>query len=237
MDQSPETDQRSFSVGAHIYFINSVYVRYLEKASCLPVALPTCHDLDRIPDFIDRLDGLLLTGGDDVYARAYGEETIEGHWRIDQPRTFMEIALIKEARSQRKPVFAICRGCQMLNVAMGGTLFQDIPRQVPGAGQHRSPDKPRWNYHEVTIEAGTRLALVVKEKILTVNTSHHQAVKDLAPGLAITAIAGDGIIEAIEDPAERFFLGVQWHPETMNDDSSSLALIEAFLDQCRSGRQ
>jgi len=236
MDQSPATDPRPFSVGAHIYFLNSLYVRYLEKSDGLPLVIPTLHDPQRIPSLIDRLDGLLLTGGDDVFAQTYGEETIAGDWRIDPPRTFMEIALIKEARRQGKPVFAICRGCQMLNVAMGGTLYQDIPQQVKNAEQHRSPDKPRWNYHTVTIENGSRLAAILGETTLSVTTSHHQAIKDLAPEVAITARASDGIIEAVEDPTAAFFLGVQWHAEAMQDDRSSLALLNAFLDHCQPSR-
>lgn len=233
MDQSPAADIRPFSKGADLYFLNAAYNRYLEKADCLPLALPTWLDFSRIPGLIAAIDGLLLTGGDDVFAGAYGEEVIPGQWRIDPPRTFFEIELVAEALRQQKPVFGICRGCQMINVALGGTLYQDIPSQVADAIQHRSPDKPRWNYHGVHIEQQTLLSKILDAPSLRVTTSHHQAIKVVGQGLRVSAHSQDGIIEAIEAPGHAFVLGVQWHPETMDDDSSSRLLLQSFLDQCR----
>ncbi len=232
MDQSPAADVRPFARGRELYFINAVYVRYLEGADCLPMALPTLLDHSRIPALIAGIDGLLLTGGDDVYAGAYGEEVIPGQWRIDPPRTFFEIELIREALHQHKPLFGICRGCQMINVALGGSLWQDIASQAPGARQHRSPESPILTYHPAAIAAGSRLHAIVGRESLTVNSSHHQAIRKLAPRLQITARAEDGIIEGIELPGEDFVLGVQWHPETMDEMSSSRALLEAFLANC-----
>lgn len=236
MDQSPATDIRPFSKGVNIYYLNDVYVRHLEKSKCLPLLLPTLKDLSFIPEIIARIDGLLLTGGNDVDPHAYGEEPLGGPWRMDTERTAMEIALIKEAKRQRKPVYGICRGCQMLNVALGGTLYQDIPQQLPNAIQHHSPNKPQWHYHEVSIFTNTLLGNILKTDRLQVTSSHHQAIKDLAPGLRVSATAADGIIEAVEDPQLDFFLGVQWHPEAMENDSSSLAILEAFLSHCRSAK-
>ncbi len=237
MDQSPATDIRPFSKGVHIYYINDVYVRYLEKTDCLPLTLPTLLDLSLIPAIVDRVDGLLLTGGDDVDPYAYGEKLIPGQWRIDPARTTMELALIKEARKQNKPLFAICRGCQMLNVALGGTLYQDIPRQYPNAIQHHSPNKPNWYYHEIRIFENTQLWKILKTSHLQVTSSHHQAIKTLASVLQVSSIAEDGMIEAVEDPELDFFLGVQWHPETMADDSSSMAILQAFLSHCRASME
>lgn len=233
MDQSPAADVRPFARGRDLYFINAAYVRYLESADCLPLALPTLLDHSRIPALIAAIDGLLLTGGDDVYAGAYGEEVIAGQWRIDPPRTFFEIELVREALRQRKPLFGICRGCQMINVALGGSLWQDIASQVAGAQQHRSPQSPVLTYHPAAIAPGSRLHGIIGSETLTVNSSHHQAINKLAAPLQITARAEDGIVEGVELPGEEFVLGVQWHPETMADMSSSSALLEAFLARCR----
>lgn len=232
MDQSPATDARPFGKGVPLNYINADYIRYIEKADMIPMVLPTLSNLSLIAEIVARIDGLLLTGGDDVYAEVYGEKVIPGDWRIDAPRTFMEIALIKEARKQNKPVYAICRGCQMLNVAMGGTLYQDVTQQVQHAIQHRSLEKPNWNSHEIQIKEDSLLYKILRRKRYSVNTSHHQAIKDLAHGLRVAATAADGIIEAIEDPQTNFFLGVQWHPETMKDDTTSLELLKAFIEQC-----
>lgn len=233
MDQSPATDVRPFARGRDLYFINAAYIRYLEGAACLPIALPTWLETERIPALIAAIDGLLLTGGDDVFAGAYGEATIPGTWRIDPPRTFFEKALISEALRQHKPLFGICRGCQMINVALGGTLYQDIASQIPGAQQHRSPDSPILTYHPAAIEPESRLANILQKTAYTVNSSHHQAIKHLAAPLRVTARAADGVIEGIELPGADFVLGVQWHPETMQELSGSMALLEAFLDPCR----
>ncbi|HOT98667.1 MAG TPA: gamma-glutamyl-gamma-aminobutyrate hydrolase family protein [bacterium] len=233
MDQSPATDLRPFARGRDLYFINAAYIRYLEDAECLPLALPTWLKQDLIPELIHSIDGLLLTGGDDVFAGAYGEATIPGTWRIDPPRTYFEIALITEALRQNKPLFGICRGCQMINVALGGTLYQDIASQIPGAQQHRSPDSPVLTYHSVEIESGSRLENILGKSAYTVNSSHHQAIRTLAASLRVTALAEDGVIEGIERPGAAFVLGVQWHPETMQELSGSKALLEAFLSQCR----
>jgi putative glutamine amidotransferase len=233
MDQSPATDVRPFARGRELYFINAAYVRYLERAACLPLTLPTWLAHDKIPALIESVDGLLLTGGDDVYAGAYGEEVIPGEWRIDPHRTFFEKALITEALSRNKPVFGICRGCQMINIALGGSLYQDIATQVEGAQQHRSPESPILTYHPVSIENESRLQNILGNSAYTVNSSHHQAIKTLASPLRISARAEDGIIEGIELPGEQFVLGVQWHPETMQEMAGSMALLEAFLQRCR----
>lgn len=233
MDQSPARDVRPFARGRDLYFINANYVRYLEQADCIPLTLPTWLDYRQIPALIARIDGLLLTGGDDVYAGAYGEQLIPGDWRIDPPRTWFEKELVAEALRQRKPVYGICRGCQMINVALGGSLYQDIATMVPGAMQHRSPESPILTWHEIAIAPESKLAAILGTTTLTVNSSHHQAIKQVAPPLHVTARAADGVIEAIELPDYPFALGVQWHPETMEEMSSSALLLDRFLEHCR----
>ncbi len=234
VDYSPVTDERPFSRGTDLYFQNTAYIRYLEKAQCVQVLLPTLENLQKIPFLISKLDGLLLTGGDDVYSESYGEKVMEGSWRIDVQRTHYEIALIKEAILQEKPILGICRGCQMLNVALGGTLYQDIPNQIPQHIQHQSTQKPKWQTHPIKIEPGSLLHKIIGETEITVNSSHHQAIKDVAQGLRVTARAADNVVEAVELDTARFILGVQWHPEEMQNERTSELLLGAFVSACTS---
>ena len=233
MDISPASDPRPVAVGSLIYFQNSWYVRYLESVDCLQVHLCTLSDFDKVPELVSRLDGLLLTGGDDVYAPAYGQDIIAGTWRIDRQRTFFELALIEQARIQRKPILGICRGCQMINIACGGSLIQDIPSQRPSAIEHRSLQRPAYATHPVEVHSHSQLGGILEQTSLQVTTSHHQAIDKLGHGLVISASAEDGIAEAIEtiNPKERI-LAVQWHPEGMADDESSKRLLHHFISLC-----
>jgi putative glutamine amidotransferase len=183
------------------------------------------------------IDGLMLTGGGDVAPSIYGEAPHPTVDAAEPGRDQFEIDLVKAARARHLPVFAICRGIQVLNVACGGTLVQDIPTQVAGALPHSFPVPAHQAYelaHEVWIEKNSLLAKLLRDRIVDdgceVNSRHHQAVKQIAAGLVVTATAPDGVIEAIEDPAERFCLGVQWHPENFFRTGEFRALFEDFLD-------
>jgi putative glutamine amidotransferase len=183
------------------------------------------------------LDGLLLTGGDDVAPSRYGESPHEATHEAEAGRDEFEIALVTAARRQDLPVFAICRGIQVLNVACGGTLVQDIPTQVTGALPHAlnvPPNQPYSLAHEIWIEKDSLLSRLMRERLnddtCEVNSRHHQAVKVVAKGFKVSATAPDGIIEAIEDPSLRFCLGVQWHPENFWRTGEFRALFEGFLE-------
>jgi putative glutamine amidotransferase len=192
----------------------------------------------RVSEILGGIDGLLLTGGEDVHPSRYGETPHPSVVDIDPARDEFEIALIGEARSRKLPIFAICRGIQVLNVACGGTLVQDIPSQVTGALEHRltvPPHKPYDLAHEVWLDKDTLLARLMRERLsdadsCETNSRHHQAVKDLAAGFQVSATAPDGVIEAIEDPAMRFCLGVQWHPENFWRTGEFRPLFEGFLE-------
>jgi putative glutamine amidotransferase len=233
MDYSPETDKRPFSKGDDLYYENTAYVRYLEKVECVPILLPTLHDLNRVAGMVAAVDGILLTGGDDVSPEFYGEKTINSNWRIDVARTYFESRLIKEALAQQKPIYGICRGCQMLNVALGGNMYQDITTQVKNAIEHTSPNKPNWRTHVVLISSDSLLHSILNKRKITVTSSHHQAIKDLVADLRIGATAEDNIIEAVDKPDEKFVLGVQWHPEVMANDPVQLQILQAFINACR----
>jgi putative glutamine amidotransferase len=183
------------------------------------------------------IDGLMLTGGGDVAPSRYGETP---HPTVDEAeagRDEFEIALVREARARQLPIFAICRGVQVLNVACGGSLVQDIPSQLKGALAHSltvPPNQPFSLAHEVWVEKDSLLSRLMRERLVDdacdVNSRHHQAVNDVAPGFSVSATAPDGVIEAIEDPKARFCLGVQWHPENFFRTGEFRALFEGFLE-------
>jgi len=184
------------------------------------------------------VDGLLLTGGDDVAPPIYGEQPHATVTEAEPGRDEFEIGLVKAALERGVPIFAICRGVQVLNVACGGTLVQDIPSQVTGALAHDLPVPPNQSYslaHEIWLEKDSLLSNLMRERLsdtdaCEVNSRHHQAVKDLAPGFLVSATAPDGVIEAIENPAKRFCLGVQWHPENFFRTGEFRPLFEGFLE-------
>ena len=193
-------------------------------------------------DALEGIGGLLLTGGEDIAPSRYGEATHESVVDIDEQRDEFEWALVAEARRRDLPILAICRGIQVLNVVCGGTLVQDIPTQVPGALVHSfkvPPHEPYSLAHEMWLDKDTLLAKLMRERLsdadsCEVNSRHHQAVKTVAPGFQVSATAPDGVIEAIEDPASRFCLGVQWHPENFWRTGEFRPLFEGFLEAAQS---
>jgi putative glutamine amidotransferase len=191
-----------------------------------------------VEDALAGIQGLLLTGGDDVAPARYGELAHPTIVEAEAGRDEFEIGLIAGARSHQLPIFAICRGIQVLNVAAGGTLVQDIPSLVHGALPHSLPAPPHESYelaHEVWLDKDTLLVRLMRERLsdadsCEVNSRHHQAVKDLARGFRVSATAPDGVIEAMEDPEARFCLGVQWHPENFWRTGEFRPLFEGFLE-------
>jgi putative glutamine amidotransferase len=191
-----------------------------------------------VADALTGVDGLLLSGGEDVAPERYGETPHATVTDVDPTRDAFEIALIAEARQRDLPIFAICRGIQILNVACGGSLVQDIPSQLGGPMEHSftvPPHQPFSRAHEVWIEKDSLLAALLRERLsdadaCEVNSRHHQSVKALAPGFKVSATAPDGVIEAIEDPAATFCLGVQWHPENFWRTGEFRSLFEGFLN-------
>ena len=186
------------------------------------------------------IDGLLLTGGEDVAPSRYGEVPDASVVDVDPARDEFEVGLVVEARKRDLPILAICRGIQLLNVAAGGTLVQDIPTQVTGALEHKlsvPQHEPYALAHEVWLDKDTLLARLMRERLsdadsCEVNSRHHQAVKDVAEGFQVSATAPDGVIEAIEAPAARFCLGIQWHPENFWRTGEFRPLFEGFLEAC-----
>ncbi len=200
-----------------IYKTNNTYVRAVLRAGGVPVLLPVGGRPEDCGRLAAMVDGLLIPGGLDVATQFFGEEPVKEVTCIDRVQDTFELELIRQAAALGKPMLAICRGLQVVNVAFGGTLYQDIPTQCPQAMGHRQETASRSEeYHTVDILPGTALAAALGEGPLLTNSYHHQAVKDLAPGFIVSARAKDGIIEAIED-RNGSILGVQWHPECMEE--------------------
>jgi putative glutamine amidotransferase len=182
------------------------------------------------------LDGFLLAGGDDCNPAVYGEERHPTVEPMDSRRQDNDLALAEAARQHNVPTLGICLGLQVMNVAAGGTLIQDIDSQHDTEIRHASIPEDRAR-HDVIIEQGTQLASVLPAAELNVNSSHHQAIRKVGQGLRVTALAPDGIVEGLEDPRHPFYLGVQWHPEDMVGEASGSALFAAFIEAARKHAQ
>jgi putative glutamine amidotransferase len=196
---------------------------------------------DRPADVVAAAAGLLLPGGGDIDPARYGEPRHETFEAAESGRDPFELELVARALDKDLPVLAICRGIQVLNVARGGTLIQDIPSQVPSADQHMLREPPFAIAHDVWVTSGTQLERLLADRLeggdtCPVNSRHHQAVKQPGDGLVVSATAPDGVAEAVEDPSRRFCVGVQWHPENFYRTGEFRALFEAFLRACGSGR-
>jgi putative glutamine amidotransferase len=194
------------------------YVEGVEGGGGVPVVLPPTGDERSAEAVIHSLDGLLLSGGSDLDPGYYGEEAVPELGVTLPERDAFEIALVGMALRRGMPVFGICRGMQVLNVALGGTLYQDLPSQWERDVLKHRQDTPKWQpTHEVSVEDGSYIAEVMDRELVKVNSYHHQGIKDLAEGLVVTGRSSDGVIEAVEagDISERWLLGVQWHAEAM----------------------
>ncbi len=211
------------------------YLESVRRAHGEPLELD--YQRDDPTEVLVRAGGLMLTGGGDVDPSLYGESAHPTFQPSEPGRDAFEIALVKAAAKTGLPIFAICRGMQVLNVALGGTLVQDIPSMVNGA-VHHSVSEPRYAIaHEVWVASGSRLAELMGEKLdgetCQVNSRHHQAVKTVANGWDVSGTAPDGVVEAIEQPGELFRLAVQWHPENFWRTGEFRPLFEGLVEAAR----
>jgi putative glutamine amidotransferase len=217
---------------AGVLMLRHDYIRSVERTHALPLVLAPGAPGDA-PELLDRIQALVLSGGSDLDPALYGEARHESVAPVVRERDNFELALCREALERELPILAICRGCQVLNVATGGTLIQDIPSQLAGAQDH-DPERERWETaHDVRILPGTRLYAILGKDTVAVNSFHHQAVKDVGHGLKVSALAaGDLVIEGIEASDQRFALGVQWHPEGFwRQEEGFQALFDALVDE------
>lgn len=204
----------------------------LIAAGALPVLLPVTADESVLADYISRLDGFIFSGGGDIDPMIFGEYQKPACGNINPLRDESELALAQLLLKANKPVLGICRGFQVMNIALGGTVYQDLPSEYEGELiAHRQKQPETYPSHPVMVTAGSQLAGIIGDHAM-VNSLHHQAVRKMG-AWSVCATAPDGVIEAAEAPQRSFFLGVQWHPERLwRTDRPSAALFEALVTAC-----
>ena len=211
-------------------FAYTTYIESLRAAGAVPVVLPP--QPENAAELVNNLDGLVLAGGFDCDPALYGEERHPTVEPMDRRRQDNDLALAKAARESGIPTLGICLGLQMMNVAAGGSLVQDIDSATATDIQHASDPSNRAR-HDVVVEKGTVLSSILNQDEMNVNSSHHQAIRNVGQGFRVTAYAPDGIVEGLEDPKHPFYIGVQWHPEDMSGEASASKLFGAFLEAAR----
>ncbi|HEU4570906.1 MAG TPA: gamma-glutamyl-gamma-aminobutyrate hydrolase family protein [Gemmatimonadales bacterium] len=222
--------------GAERTGVNAAYVRATLAGGGVPVIASPLLPPETAATLLEGADALLLTGGADIAPARYGAAPHPTVTDVQPDRDALELALFAEARRRGLPVLAICRGLQLVNVALGGTLWQDLPSERPGPVDHRGAGLPRQaRTHDVTVGEGTALAEALGCRALRTNSFHHQAIRDLATGLRVCATAADGVIEGVEGTAGAWCVGVQWHPEECVDapDAPDLGLFRALTAAAR----
>jgi putative glutamine amidotransferase len=219
--------------------LTSAYLQAIIQARGIPIMLPLGLAEADLMTVLAHADGILLPGGGDMHPRYYDEPMSDQIKSLDEDRDRIEWLVTKYAVEQEVPLLAICRGIQVLNVALGGSLWADIPSQMPG-GMNHDFDKghpPDYLAHDVVVEPGTLLAEVLGATETAVNSLHHQGIKDLAPELCSSAVSPDGLIEGVEIPGHPFAVGVQWHPEWMVNESAAMVnLFDRFVKAASNGR-
>lgn len=216
------------------YWMLPGYVERIKAAGGIPVILPLTDSGKTIETIADTFDGLLFAGGPDIDPGYYNSVDETGTVEVCAIRDSFEIALMRIARERDIPTLCICRGIQLLNVVMGGTLYEDIFQQYKTAIQHKQNAPFSNPAHTVKLEKDSRFYQIIGKESLDVNSAHHQAIRKIARTLRIAAVAPDGLIEAVEVPDDSFCIGVQWHPEMLEEgDQSSKALFQAFIDSCK----
>ena len=238
---------RAIFTGKTLQYVEQSIAHWVMSRGDLAVMIPDPEGETRrgdatLTDYARWLDGLVLEGGSDVSPGSYGEAPLQERWSGDRVRDDYERALAAAFIAERKPVLGVCRGLQLLNVAFGGTLYQDIATQRPDAISHREASLYDRHFHEVEFVPGSRLAgLYAGMARAKINSVHHQAIKDLAAGFVVEARAvGDGLIEAVRRPGDTFVAAVQWHPEFHRPELGTLddgALLQDFLDAVTAARE
>ncbi len=238
---SPDTDSgsrlRTRTPTEKVVYLWDRYLAALLDHGSLPVVLPVTEDKSAVRAMVERLDGVLLAGGNfDVPAEFFGQEPRPWLGRLKPERSRFERLLLLQAARRQKPVLGICGGMQLINVAFGGTLYQDIGQERPGSRQHEQKSRADKTAHWVALQPGTRLERIVRGQNrrnafrVAVNSTHHQAVRQVAPGFAVNAMSSDGIVEGIEREGEGFVVGVQWHPELLYGRLQAHArILRAFV--------
>lgn len=226
------------------WIMSQRYVQVLRSVGAVPWLIPLLpDDPDTLREIFDRIDGLFLTGGVDVDPPNYGEPRHNFCGLSDPPRDQVELMFIRWALATHKPILAVCRGVQIINVALGGTLYQDVATQVQPSMKHdyfptkENPHCRHYIAHGIEVAPNTRLSKILGGSRAAVNSMHHQAIKTVAPGLVVNSYAPDGVIEGLEGTNGQFMIGVQWHPEELTEsDPGMKRLFTSFISEsCKNG--
>ena len=226
----------SMGVDEKLYLVSPDNVSAITRAGGIPVILPYVMDESDIKQMAQTIDGLYTTGGYDVDPTYFGEEPHQKLGSVTPARDAFEIAMTKRMLELGKPILGVCRGCQILNVAVGGTMYQDIYSQIDKELLQHSQSAPTWHgSHFVTVLKGSLLHRLTGMETLKVNSRHHQANREVPEPFQVSGVANDGIIEAIESKEHSFVLGLQWHPESLVtvDDEASLRIYQGFIKACQ----
>jgi putative glutamine amidotransferase len=225
------TNQSKNANGQPTVMLMQSYISAVMQAGGVPVLIPSMIHEDGWDALYTRLDGILFSGGGDIALQHFSGDAHPRIDDVDPERDSVEIKMLNAAASDGKPFLGICRGCQVMNVALGGTLYTHIRDQHPNALDHDYPGNKRTVLvHEVKLEEGTRISEVMGEPILKVNSLHHQGLKDIAPSLRVAGYAPDGLIEVVELPDHPFAIAVQWHPEWLTDQEPTRNLFRKFVE-------
>jgi putative glutamine amidotransferase len=220
--------------GNPITAVQHTYIRAVTQAGGLPVLIPSILPEEDFLELYSQLQGIMFTGGGDVslsYFEGVQHVRISG---VDESRDLTEISLLRKAVNDGKPLLGICRGTQVMNVALGGTLYTHVADQVKGALDHDYPGELfSAIVHPVSVDETTRAAEIFGETLLHVNSLHHQALKDIAPSLRVAGNAPDGVVEIVEIPEHPYAVGVQWHPEWLTDQPVTRRLFKSFVDAAK----
>ena len=220
--------------GKKVNTINDFYFDAVQKAGGVPVIIPSVTDEETIEEYARILDGVVFTGGHDVWPQRFGEEPVKQVVEITHERDQLELVLFHKSYGAGIPILGICRGLQLVNIALGGTLYQDIYSQVEGVGGHSFGYNPEEVYHSIQIEEGSIMKEIYNRETVHVNSEHHQAIKDLGRDLKVTSRAPDGIIESIESTNDKFVFAVQYHPEAIAPKyPEHQKIFNYFVEKCR----
>jgi putative glutamine amidotransferase len=212
------------------------YIQSVIRAGGIPILIPSLINNDQLRQLASIADGILISGGGDIDPIIFKGQEHNKVYGIDEERDRVELELVKLAATRSIPLLGICRGLQVINIAMGGTLFTDIADQFSKSIKHSNKSFTKI-IHDVKVDPGSLLNSIVEQATLKVNSLHHQGINRLGSGLSVSAVAGDGLTEGIENSEKEFFMGVQWHPEAMTEDPAAIALFSSFINAAQKYRE
>lgn len=225
------TSQSKTAYGQPTVMLMQAYVDAVIQAGGVPALIPSMITEDDLAVVYSRLDAVLFSGGGDIGLQHSPGAPHPRVTDVEPARDLLELKLAQIVASSGKPFLGICRGCQVVNVALGGSLYTHLPDQLPGALDHSYPGDMRMVLvHEIQLEEGTQMAEIFPEPVIQVNSLHHQGLKEIAPGLRVVGRAPDGLVEAIELPGHPFGIAVQWHPEWLTDQAGTRNLFRKFVE-------